>query len=74
MAMKSPLKILQINDLEVRVHSLNEVLGLPLAESVSIIDKFNDVSPEEAEIIFNYLEAEGFISSSKADLEVVKFI
>ena len=70
--MKSPLKTLQINELEVRVYSLNEALGLPLAESVSIIDKFNDVSHEEAEKIFNYLEAEGFISSSKADLKIVK--
>ena len=70
--MKSPLKTLQINELEVRVYSLNEALGLPLAESVSIIDKFNDVSYEEAEKIFNYLEAEGFISSPKADLEIVK--
>lgn len=71
--MKKPLKILNINDLEVRVYSLNEALGAPLAESVLILDKFDDVSYEEAENIINYLVAEGFLYSDKAELEIVKF-
>lgn len=71
--MKKPLKVLNINELEVRVYSLNEALGVPLAESVSILDKFDDVSHEEAEKIINYLLAEGFIHSDEAKLEIVKF-
>tara|TARA_B100000131_G_C18034739_1_gene579945 strand:- start:486 stop:716 length:231 start_codon:yes stop_codon:yes gene_type:complete len=72
MEAKTPLKTILVNDLEVKVHSLSEAVGYPLAESVTIIDKYNDVSCEEAELIFDYLISEGFISSQNASLKIVK--
>ena len=70
--MKTPQKTVRLNDLEVKVHSLSEAIGSPLAESVTIIDEYNDVSCEEAELIFDYLLSEGFISSHNANLRIVK--
>tara|TARA_B100001123_G_C15335034_1_gene1032504 strand:- start:4964 stop:5191 length:228 start_codon:yes stop_codon:yes gene_type:complete len=70
--MRTPLKKIFINDLEIRVYSLSEALGSPVAESVTIIDHFNDVSYEEAELIFDYLIHEGFIESQNAKLEIAK--
>ena len=41
-------------------------------KEVVIDDHFNDVSPEEAERVVNYLYAEGFIESDEISLEVIK--
>ena len=56
---------------ELTLNGLRVVLHLVKGEVV-IDDHFNDVSPEEAERIVNYLHAEGFIESDRVSLEVVK--
>ncbi len=60
---------LTLNDLEIVVYRKRRLCR---EERVVILDRYEDVSPLEAELIVKYLYAEGFIDSDEPSLEVVK--
>ena len=63
------MRELTLNDLDIRVHREKRPYD---EERVVILDRYEDVSPLEAELIVKYLYAEGFISSDEPSLEVIK--
>ena len=63
------VRTLTLNDLEIRVHRKKHPYD---EERVIILDKYEDVSSLEAELIVRYLYAEGFINSDEPNLEVIK--
>jgi len=60
---------LTLNDLDIRVYRKKHPYD---EERVVILDRYEDVLPNEAESIVRYLYLEGFISSDEPGLEIVR--
>jgi len=60
---------LTLNDLDIRVYRKKHLYD---EERVVILDRYEDVLPNEAECIVKYLYLEGFINSDEPSLEIIK--
>ena len=64
--------MIEVNGVKVEVKNGYSRHGLFVGQKVLLSDDYDSVSPEEAEVIVNYLYFEGFIDSRDVYVEVIK--